>query len=115
MLGVRRVAGWFRGDGAHVGDELMAAASDGRDEPLAERTAQRRDHLIEIVLLDDRRGPERIEENGPGNQLAGMLDEMDEGIERLAGKRHALAVRPSQRSTPRVEAEPAELVYAVRV
>ncbi len=48
---------------------------------LAEHTAQRRDVLVEVVLLDDHVRPDRFDEGGLVEQLPGVLEEELQEVE----------------------------------
>jgi hypothetical protein len=83
----------LRPDLAHWLDEAVAAAGHGHDvapsvRALAERLAQHRDVLRQVVLLDRRVGPERGHQLVLGEHAPAPLDEDDEGVEDLAGQRH---------------------------
>jgi hypothetical protein len=62
---------------------LISTPGDGDDEAVAQKAPQRRDRLAEVVLLDDSVRPESFEERGALDNLARVLEEKDERVERL--------------------------------
>ena len=62
--------------------------------PLPERLPQHRHVVIQIVFLDGRLGPHRVEELLLGDQPAGILDEHPKRVEHLETQRdHVAAAR----------------------
>jgi hypothetical protein len=52
-----------------------------------EHAAERRDLLVEIVFLYNELGPDRGHQSGLVEELAGMLEEEDECVERSGAQR----------------------------
>ena len=100
----------------HLGDEPVALAGQSCDVAvlaafLAEELPECGNDLREAVLFDDRARPDRPEQRVLVERLAGMLDEIDQRIERLAGQRHGIAaVAARQALLGDVQLEIAEFV-----
>ena len=77
---------------------------------LAERPADGRDEFIEAVVLDDRAWPKDLDEFVSRHDGAGVLDEIQESVERLRGNFDATPVEVRQRAMLRLQAKDAELV-----
>ena len=79
-------------------DEAIAAARDGLDVPrrrrvVAEGLAQLGDGLRERVVGDVGVGPQRVEQRFLGDQLAGVVEEVEQKVEELRRQLERLPVR----------------------
>jgi hypothetical protein len=78
---------------------------------LAQHTAQRRHVLVEVVLLDDDVGPDRLHQRSLLDELPGVLDQIEQGLEHLRGQCDGLAVDArAQQPLGSIDTEFTELV-----
>jgi hypothetical protein len=72
------------------------------------------DRLREIVVFDDRVQPHRLDQGSSRHGFAGVLDEINERIERLRGQRDGFVVGPLETAVRRIEAKMPESVNISR-
>ena len=82
--------------------------------PLAQGTAQDVNRLGEVAFLDHHVGPDRGEQGGLVDDLAGVLDQVEQRIERARGQIERVSIA-LQDATPGIESEFLELIDAWRV
>src|SRR5690606_34992925 len=78
---LRRTEG-LRRHAAYVGRELVTSPRYRDDRVVADDAAKHRDGLADVVFFDDGRRPYGLNERGAGHELARMLDEIDQDVER---------------------------------
>ena len=103
-----------------MGDEAVPAPGLRHDEAmliacLAEHLAQRRHRLVEVVLLDDDVRPNCVEQRLLLEQLATVLDEIEQCVEHPRLQRNRLAVRSEQQPSDGIRAKPAEPIRHVHL
>ena len=84
-----------------VGGVAGGASAAARARRLCER--------CEIVVFDDRVRPNGLDQHSPRDGFAGVLDEVDEDVERLRSQWDS-ATRPHELAMRRLEAKVPELV-----
>src|SRR5690606_1614533 len=117
-----RVRAWsrgprMRGPPLDRSGEAIAAAAHGHDvaivaAPLAERVPQRRDCLVEVVLLDDDMRPYGRHQRPLVHELTGVLDEHAQRVVRARREGNGPAVcSRAQQARAGIEPVRAEFVY----
>ena len=95
---------------AHLADESITAARDRAHElwriaPVAERPAQDRDGLVEVVLLDDRSRPDRFHQLVLADHAIAVLEQIDQHVVGPRGQAGNGAIGPGELLPKQVDPE----------
>ena len=121
MFHQRRAPGGRRlGNFGDFGDEPVAASRQRHDEAriaggVAERTPQREDRLVEVVLFDDGLRPDRLHELFFADVLVAVLDQEHQGIEGARGELEKLVLRAMQLPPENVQPKTVEAIFPLQV